>query len=267
VPLAPDGNDLAEEQHLKDVAAEWGRHMARATLRCTDAEFSLQQVLSPKLLYPLTATSCNEGQYYDILKQALAAALPAMGIYRKFPKAVVHSPRSHQGLDLPNLFTEQLMVHVMTILRFGLQQDDPMGHLLKANAEAFCLEARLSGQVFQMPLVIIDYMTPTWFTQTWINCRLLDIKISMDIHDYEKPRKHNREIMQIFIQHGITGNELAAMDQCRMYIQAIFYWIYVQAMELRLTHITGEGTFVIHLSDGPEQKDPQTTTGISGKVT
>jgi len=73
-----------------------------------------------------------------------------------------------------------------------------------------------------MPTVLQDYMTSTWFTQTWIHCRLLDIDIMTDISGCERPRKHNREIMQIFIEHGLTGMELAAMNQCRMYLHAIF---------------------------------------------
>jgi len=140
------------------------------------------------------------------------AALPAMVINRNFPRAVAHGPRSHQGLNLPNLFTKQLIAHVMTILWFGPQQDDPTGHLLKANVEAFRLEVGLCGQVFQMPTVLQDYMTPTWFMQTWINCRLLDIDITADIADYVRPRKQDREIMRVLIKHGLTGNELAAMN-------------------------------------------------------
>jgi len=185
-------------------------------------EFSLQQVLTPKLLYPLSVTSFNKEQCYEIIKPALVAALPAMGINRNFPRAVAHGPCSHQGLDLPNLFTEQLIVHVMTILQFGLKQDDPTGHLLKTNAEAFRLEVGLCGQVFQMPTVLQDYMTPTWFMQTWINCRLLDINIMADITDYMRLRKRDREIMRILIKHRLTGNELAAMNRCQMYLHAIF---------------------------------------------
>jgi len=45
VRLALDGNDMVEAQHLKEVAATWGRHMARANLNQTDAKFSLRQVL------------------------------------------------------------------------------------------------------------------------------------------------------------------------------------------------------------------------------
>jgi len=56
VQIAPDGNNQAEAQHLKAVAAEWASHMARAHLSRAEAEFSLWQVL-PKLTYLLQATT------------------------------------------------------------------------------------------------------------------------------------------------------------------------------------------------------------------
>jgi len=113
--IAPDGNDAAEAQYLTEVAAAWGNHMARAHLTRTEAEFSLQQVLAPKLNYPLIATNFDEQQCHEILKPALGQALPAMGLNRHFPQAVTHGPRSHHGLDVPNLFTEQLVAHILML--------------------------------------------------------------------------------------------------------------------------------------------------------
>jgi len=90
-----------------------------------EAEFSLCQVLLPKLTYPLIATNLTESQCSAILQPALIKAFLSMGINHHFPRAVAHGPRSHHGLDIPNLFTKQLIVHVLTLLRFGWQKDDP----------------------------------------------------------------------------------------------------------------------------------------------
>jgi len=91
----------------------------------------------PKLAYPLTATNFTKEQCYEIMKQAFTSTLPAMGINQHFPQAIVHGPRSHQGLDIPNLFMEQLIAHIVTLLQFGSQQDNPTGHLIQVNAEDF----------------------------------------------------------------------------------------------------------------------------------
>jgi len=176
VRIAPDGNDKVEVQYLKEVAAMWGRNMVRANLNQMDAEFSLQQVLLPKLLCPLMITNFTKEQCQDILRPALLTSeLPAMGINQHFPRAVIHSPKSHQGLDIPNLYTKQLCTHIVTLLRFQPQPKDPTGHLIHAKAKAFQLEAGLAGLLFQMSMKIIAYMTNSWFTQTWYQCQLLQI--------------------------------------------------------------------------------------------
>jgi len=66
-----NGNDKAELQHLTEVAATWSHQMAKAHLTQTEAEFSLQQELLPKLMYPLIATNFDEHQCYEILKPAI----------------------------------------------------------------------------------------------------------------------------------------------------------------------------------------------------
>jgi len=75
---------------------------------------------------------------------------------------------------------------------------------------------------FQMPLDIFPYMTKSWFSQTWYQCWLLHIEIIMDTVDFKWPRWDDKEIMHIFIQHGIRGTELASRNRCRMYLHAIY---------------------------------------------
>jgi len=222
VRIAPDGNNLAEAHHLHGVANEWAKHMARAHPTRAEAEFSLRQVLLPKLTYALQATTFDEQQCAEIMKPALSKALPAMGINRHFPRAVAYGPKSHQGLAIPNLFTEQIITHITTLLRYGPQAYDPTGQLLQANLEAFRVETGLSGQIFGQPEEILPCLTSTWITHTWTQCRKLNIDIMMEGPDFELPRQNDRELMKIFLQHGARGQELATLNRCRMYIQAIY---------------------------------------------
>jgi len=68
VHLVPNGNDITGAKYLQEEAVAWVRKMARANLSQSDAEFSLWQVLLPKVLYPLTATNFMEEQCHDIFK-------------------------------------------------------------------------------------------------------------------------------------------------------------------------------------------------------
>jgi len=56
------------------------------------ADFGLQQVLLPKLHYPLLVTALDKKQCHNILKLVLSQGLPAMGVHQHFPCAVAHRP-------------------------------------------------------------------------------------------------------------------------------------------------------------------------------
>jgi len=194
--------------------------MARASLNRADAKFSLCQVLAPKLIYPCIATNLSEEQCYNIIKPVLVSALLAMGINQHFPWAVVHDPRSHQDLGIPNLFTDQLCAHIMILLRFSSQPHDPTGHLIQVKAEAFQLDAGLACKISLMPIGIYKYMTTSWFTKTWYHCRLLQIEITMEVKDFVLPQQGNVEIMWILLKHSLQEHKLAIMNHCCMFLNA-----------------------------------------------
>jgi len=53
-----------------------------------------------------------------------------------YPHALVCDPLQYSGLDIPHLFTEQLLAHVHTVLQFGPHWEEPTGFLLHAMGEA-----------------------------------------------------------------------------------------------------------------------------------
>jgi len=128
VRLALDGNNTEEFKYLQGVTAVWKNHMVTAKIPHAAADFALCQVLLPKLRYPLIATTLMEKQCQAILKLVLQQGLPAMGVNQNLPHAVVHGPRIYQGLNIPNLYSEQMITHIQTILKFGSYQRTQWGH-------------------------------------------------------------------------------------------------------------------------------------------
>jgi len=176
----------------------------------------------PKLTYALQATTLGKQQCAEIMKPAINKALPALGINRHFLRAVAHGPKSHQGLAIPNLFMEQTIAHITMLLCYGPQTEDPTGRLLQANLEAFRLETGLGGQLFGQPVEILPCLMRSWIAHTWAQCRQLDIDIMMDVQDFKAPRHNDKELMRLFLQHGVRGQDLATLNRCRMYLQAVF---------------------------------------------
>jgi len=89
----------------------------------------------PKLSHLLIATTFTEKQCEVLLRPVLTQGLPALGINRNFPWVVAHGPVAYQGLNLPNLFTEQLITHIRTLVKYGSHPSNITGNLISANAE------------------------------------------------------------------------------------------------------------------------------------
>jgi len=92
VCLAPNGNDRDEFQHLMDIARSWHASMLAAKVTHAAAEFGLRQVILRKLEYPLVATTFTQQECQKIMSPILTAGLPAAGMTRTFPQALVHGP-------------------------------------------------------------------------------------------------------------------------------------------------------------------------------
>jgi len=149
------------------------------------------------------------------LQQGLLKA----GVVRTFPRALVHGPLDYGGLDIPNLFTEQMIVHVMTILRYGPDKRDPTGFLLHTTGKAMCLEVGYNGELLAAPLILADNVTSSWIKHMWVSTQEASITVSTDFAEVHPQRQGNIELMRLFIQNGWKQPELHMLNQCQMFLQ------------------------------------------------
>ena len=115
VRLAPDGNNKAEVEHLTSIAVRWGDRIRTGHLPRRASWLALTSTIMRQLIYPLSATTLSSQECHSILSPVLQAGLPASGISRSFPWCLVHAPLTFQGLDIPNLYTEQGILHILQI--------------------------------------------------------------------------------------------------------------------------------------------------------
>jgi hypothetical protein len=80
--------------------------------------------------YPLPAISLTEAQCDAIMRPVLLAALPKAKYNRNFPRSLLYGPGSHQGCELHNLYTTQVVEHLNVALRHG-PYDTTTGELLR----------------------------------------------------------------------------------------------------------------------------------------
>jgi len=220
--LALDGNNDEEYWYLQGVMAVWKNHMITAKIPHPVADFALRQVLLPKLRYPLIAMMLTEKQCQTILQPVLYHGLPAMGINRNMPRAVVHGPCVYQGLNIPNLFSEQMITHIQTLVKFGQHTTDATGFLVRACGELLWLELGIGGPIFQISHHLGPCVTSTWLSQCWLYCVQRGIEIWMDIYDFQPHRRNDREIMHILLSAGFRLDKLATLNCCHLFLHVIF---------------------------------------------
>jgi len=220
--LAPDGNHEAEFLYLLEVAKSWQTLMAVATITHAAVEFGLWQVILRKLEYPLIAAMFTPQQCSQIMQPILSAGLPAVGITCTFSRAIVHGLWQWGRLNIPNLFTEQIVTHIHTMMKYGGQVTDTTGSLLWAAYKNFRLESGLSSQIADFPECVYEYVTKTWVTQTCKSFRPAHIMLTGEPMELQAPREQDIELMHLVISTAYRMAELEMINQCQMYVKATF---------------------------------------------
>jgi len=120
-----------------------------------------------KITYPLVTNMFSCNRYNRIMQPLLQIGLSKGSVVCTVPRALVHSPLKYGGLDLPDLHTEQTVMHVKTLLWFGPDNNHPMGFLMQATAESLWLELGYSREVFAVPAKLGNNLTDSWITHLW----------------------------------------------------------------------------------------------------
>jgi len=133
------------------------------------------------LTYPLATTTFTKEQCAAILKPLFAVGLLAIGIVRNFPQVVVHGPYNKHGLQFPNLYTEQMVQQIMTLLLHHKDMSNPIGALINANCEVLRLEMGWIGNIFDIPEECKNVITKSWIKKVMKECHKNNITIQSKI--------------------------------------------------------------------------------------
>jgi len=132
-------------------------------------------------------TTFDKKQCDELLKLILSQGLLRIQVNRHLPRVMVHGPVAYQGLNIPNLHTEQMLLHVQILVKYGSQMEDPMELLIQANVELLRLETGMSGPVFQIHYYFYPCVSQTWVSHCWYYCIQHSIDILTDTYDLSQP--------------------------------------------------------------------------------
>ena len=217
--LAPDGNNNAEKANMLKVAKEWAAKVNVLGSRSL-AWVALSTTILPKLRYPLTVTTLTQKDCGNIMQPILHAALPAIGVNRNFPHALVHAPLRFQGLNIPDLWVEQGLDHLKRALTHG-NTTSITGQFLQMTVEQLIVEIG-SPNPFLLPYRDWQLLaTTSWIKNLWEYTETAELSLVIPPVSLPLRRQGDQYLMPLFFQAGFRGKELLLLNQCRIWSNVI----------------------------------------------
>ena len=163
VRLAPSGAQLTELKWIQNKAIKFAYHVGKSQLTRAEARQAYHSIYIPSLSYSLGTTSLSPTEAKSIQKRALLRILPALGINRHMPRAVVFGPKAHGGLGLRCFHTEQ-GIQQIELLIGHVRLQDTIGKLFLATLSMHQLTAGISQPILTAPFASLPYLDKGWFT-------------------------------------------------------------------------------------------------------
>lgn len=215
VRLAPDGNMEAQYKWMLDTAEAWADKIRAGYLPRHLTWLAWKSTIQKTLEYPLPITTLTRKQRDKISSTLASAALPRCGFLRTFPRALVYAPVKVGGLEIPNLFIEQGIGHILRLIRYSQSRNHSTGKLLCFTCEAFKLQVGCNGRLTDIPWVLAPLATPSWIKSTWEFLQEYNsIHITNDIPDFQPLRVGDRLIIPTIAALGFSMTELQYINQC-----------------------------------------------------
>jgi hypothetical protein len=167
VRLAPDGNMDSQFQWMWDKSKLWADQLRTSHLPRQLTRLAWRTTILKTLEYPLPTTTLSRAQCNKITSTIAKVALPRCGIMRSFPRVLLHAPLAAGGLNIPDLYVEQGIAHILRLIRYSQSRKHSTGLLLRQSCEALKLELGTKGPLFSNPPILLAVATNSWVKSTW----------------------------------------------------------------------------------------------------
>jgi hypothetical protein len=219
VRLAPDGNMNAQFEWMLQTARTWVENIRTGHLPRHLTWQAWKSTIQKTLEYPLTTTTLTEAQCNKLTSVLVQTALPRIGIMQSFPRALVHAPQKMIGLNIPNLYVEQGVAHILRLIRYSRSSKHSTGLLLRHTCEAMKLELGTNGFLLSNSWELAPLATDSWIKSTWEFAFKNGIGIHDDLPEFQPIRFHDQLLVPLFFKHGFRGHSLRLINQCRVFLR------------------------------------------------
>jgi len=166
-----------------------------------------------KIDIPLLATTFSPDNAHRIMAPILRQGLPRAGIVRTYPRPLVYGPNRYAGLDIPNLHTEQTILHALQLLSLP-DPTDVTAFLLRSCRDFMHIKLGWAGELLDAPPCLQHLVTSSWLKHIWLTLNSFNIHIHTGVY-LSPPQQGDLEIMRLFLQNGYQEPDvLMSLNQC-----------------------------------------------------
>jgi hypothetical protein len=214
-----DGNTKTQYEKLLEKAILWAEQMRTGVIKKDETWLAIQSTIWRTLCYPLNAVNLTKQQCKAIMTPILQYALPAMGMCRNFPRALVFSSTKYMGIGIKHIHTLQEIARLKDILNHTYTTTTT-GQLYCTSFEYLLLELSMNTDISTVDYTVYHTLTTNCLIKsTWEFLCQHNIKLQHDI-DVPKNTTNDYPLMPETRHLDISTRELEAINQCRLYLQA-----------------------------------------------
>jgi hypothetical protein len=194
VRLAPDGNNKAEFEYLKEQCDQWANRIRSGTLPQTYTWQAFSTTIVSKLSYALPATTFTRTECESITRRLISATLSRSGINKHLLRDLVFGAIAMQGLGYPELYTWQGSKGIARLISTGNSVNNITGFLMEASLQNLIIETGLSHPLQQDYAKVGILGSPCYLSSIWEFASTYNICITVPGLP-TTPRQHDDTIM------------------------------------------------------------------------
>jgi len=218
IQCRPDGNMHQELAYLKSKITTWCDSVRTKRIHPGDAWYCLNSTIMKTIEYPLMATTFTRQQLDQLMSPLLLTALPKARIQSRLPRKLVYGTLRSRGLDIKDPYVTQLIQHLQAILRHQ-NRHTPSRHMHEENMDLVQLHVGSELPFWEIPFVQYGCIAPKgWMKHTWEAISETPLTLKGEHITVPSQRQHDHHLTDAFVHHGYTGDDLVALNDCRLYL-------------------------------------------------
>ena len=213
----PEGSSDPHLEAKQDRVDDWTSKMRAGSLPARSAWLSYKCQLWGGLKYGLGASPAKLEELKNGLGKSDHKILSMLGICRNINTQWRYLPHCYRGMELHNLPIETTAASINSFLQhYGTKTN--LGLYLTALIENLQLELGVSRCSFEYDYDTWNELaTDSWVKLLWERVRNFDIQLEADYKPLTMPREYDECIMERFVNEGVKGHELVAINRVTKY--------------------------------------------------